>query len=142
MIKLKAALYTSILFICFCGLSWQLIEKATETKSYTCVVKDKLQTAGGYKASGKFYLVLQDSATGKVFDITTSASGYSQAVVGQSYTWQFQPQVVEGRGAADGFLSTGIIVSLLVSVILAFAVMFLVGDYVMEKYVMEKYGVN
>lgn len=52
-----------------------------EFKKRKCIVLDKMTTTGGYKSSGRFYLILKEER-GIVFDIIVSPSTFSQSKIG------------------------------------------------------------
>ena len=54
-----------------------------EFKDRKCIVLDKMTTAGGYKSSGRSYLVLKEER-GIVFDLMVSPAVFSQSKIGDT----------------------------------------------------------
>ena len=67
--------------IIFCAIQYN--NDYMEFKDRKCTVLDKVQTPGGYKTPGRFYLVLRDER-GIVFDMPVAVSTYSQAIKGST----------------------------------------------------------
>jgi hypothetical protein len=51
-------------------------------KERKCIVLDKLENIGGYRTSGRYYLILKEER-GIVFEIVVSPAVYSQSRIGQ-----------------------------------------------------------
>lgn len=58
------------------------IDDYTVKQDTSCVVVGKLQSSGGYKSEGSFYIVYRIIDSGKTFDRSVSPSTYSTAEVG------------------------------------------------------------
>lgn len=58
-------------------------------KERECLVIDKMTTTGGYKSSGRFYLVLKEDR-GIIFDQIVSPATFSQAGISEKITFDLR----------------------------------------------------
>lgn len=102
-IKLKKR-YFGILGLLLIGLSFYLLTSNPKNKDERTLVTvlDKIPTASAYKISAKFYLVLRDEVSKKVFDVTVRPSTYSQSVIGQQYFFNLSYHDIHGKEDWNG----------------------------------------
>lgn len=75
---MKFEIKVGITLICIILLTGLYIinDKYSEFKERKCIVIDKIQTSGGYKTSGEFYMILREVSTNRTFDLIVSPSTY------------------------------------------------------------------
>lgn len=75
----------SILIFCIIALSILFHFDDYRTKhARVCVVVDKVQTSGGYKREGSFYIVYQIIDSQQIFDQSVSPSIYCTTTIGST----------------------------------------------------------
>ena len=95
----------------------------TKFKDRQCLVLDKLETSGGSKYSGNFYLVLKEER-GIVFDIIVSAATYSQSKIGSIVVFNLRDYDIKQTPRENAFylFGPGILIFLGLIFLLAFAI--------------------
>jgi len=106
-------------------------------KDRACVVVDKMQTAGGYKASGQFILILKDEQN-RTFDRYVAASTYSQAIVGNMYKFNLREFDIKQTPTNNTIYFFGYCTFLTVTIVFLFLGIVLWGNEVYNMYYKPK----
>jgi len=90
MAKKVRTLFCLISIVIMCFITYNFFNNDYMThKDRNCVVLDKIQSNGGYKYPGNFYLILKEER-GIVFDIIVDAATYTQSKIGQNITFSLR----------------------------------------------------